>query len=371
MGDITINIPEKFRDHALFKERICGSNFGFMAKRGYYLQPEVIRQPELMREMGINWVTVNMNFCQTHYYSQKVYLDFEFSTGELELYEITKRLHDNGIKVLFKPCLTSLDGAWMGWVGFPDELRQIEGVENNYWDKWFRSFLEAEKYFADLAQRAGMDAMIIGAEYFGTEGQDARWRKVIEEVRKLYTGPITYEFTCNSRKKYGLKWFDELDFLSYSYYPPACPVNEDYFTGKADINDNPDYTVEQLMQYLESRKARIRSISERFDHKPILFTEYGVRSSHGCIMRPFEIETKGHYDGQEQANFMEASFRTFHELPEWMGLLWWKWDETQYRPHYHADPAGNRGFTVQGKPAEEVMRKWAAIMKNEPLLKGV
>jgi hypothetical protein len=84
-------------------------------------------------------------------------------------------------------------------------------------------------------------------------------------------------------------------------------------------------------------------------------------------MEPYEIETLGRYDGEQQARFMEATFRTFHDLPEWMGLLWWKWDETQYRPHYHADPAGNRGFTVQGKPAEEVMKKWAAIMKNERL----
>ena len=54
---------------------------------------------------------------------------------------------------------------------------------------------------------------------------------------------------------------------------------------------------------------------------------------------------------------MEAIFRTFTELDGWMGLLWWKWDETQDRPHYR-DPHGDRGFTIQGKPAEKVMRRW-------------
>ena len=53
------------------------------------------------------------------------------------------------------------------------------------------------------------------------------------------------------------------------------------------------------------------------------------------------------------------------ELPEWMGFLWWKWDETQYRPHYHTDPRGDKGFTIQGKPAEEVMRKWVKKLRNE------
>ena len=64
------------------------------------------------------------------------------------------------------------------------------------------------------------------------------------------------------------------------------------------------------------------------------------------------------YDGEEQANYMEASFRTVWEVPQWMGFFWWKWDETQYRPHYHTEPGVDKGFTIQGKPAEAVMRKW-------------
>ena len=43
-----------------------------------------------------------------------------------------------------------------------------------------------------------------------------------------------------------------------------------------------------------------------------------------------------------------------------IGLSWWKWDETQRtRPHYDPDPKKDRGFTIYGKPAAEVMRKWS------------
>lgn len=115
-----IRIPERFKDHPLFNELICGTNFGFMAKRGYYFQEEVKKQPALMREMGINWTTLNMNVCQEHYFSRKVFLDFEFSSSESEIIDMTKRLHDNGIRVILKPCLTPLDGAAMGCVGFPE-----------------------------------------------------------------------------------------------------------------------------------------------------------------------------------------------------------------------------------------------------------
>ncbi len=363
-----VTIPEKFQSHPIFNELICGTNFGFMAKRGYYTQPEVLKQPELMRKSGINWTTLNMNFCQNTFYSDKVYLDFEFSTGEIELREITKRLHDNGIRVLFKPCLTALDGSWMGMVRFPtrDQQQQIQGVDNDYWGKWFRSFTESAKYFADLAEKIGMDSLIIGAEYFGTEGQNEHWEQVIDEVRRLYSQPITYEFTPASRKNYDLNWFEKLDYLSYSYYPPACKPNIHPLdaASNAGARTNPDLSVEDMQKYLESRKEKIDSICKRFDNKPIAFTEYGVRSAHGCVMQPFNFLWDTDYDGEEQANYMEASFRTFWELPQWMGFFWWKWDETQRRPHYHDDPKGDKGFTIQGKPAEDVMRRWTCKNKK-------
>ena len=357
-----VTIPEKFRNHPIFNELICGTNFGFMAKRGYYNLPEVKKQPELMRKSGINWTTLNMNFCQTNYFSTKVFLDFEFSTGELEISETVKRLHDNGIKVLFKPCLTPLDGAWMGMVNFPnrDALKQIEGVDNDYWGKWFYSFTESSKYFADLAERTGIDAMIIGAEYFGTEGQNEYWDKVIEEIRTLYQNPITYEFTYLSRNTYNLDWMKKLDFLSYSYYPPACEPNIEVLNPEFNptVKDNPSKSVEEMKEFLKPRQKRIESICERFNNMPIAFTEFGVRSAHGCIMQPYNFLWDSYYDGQEQADYMEASFQTFWELAHWMGFFWWKWDETQYRPQYHTDPNGDMGFTIQGKPAEDVMKKW-------------
>ena len=363
MDNFKVRIPKRFENHPIFNERMVGMNFGFMAKRGYYFRPEVKKQPELMKKAGVNWTTLNMMYCQDTYFSRKVYLDFEYSNSENEISEMTKRLHDNGIKVILKPNLTLLDGAWMGYVNFPskDGLSQIQGVTVDYWGDWFKSFTEAQKYFADFAERIGVDALMLGAENFGTEGQNEYWEKVIEAVRELYSHPITYEFTCSSRKAYNLEWIKKLDFLSYSYYPPACKPNVE----KLDPNDNPgainnpSKTVEDMVEYLQPRKKRIRSISERFDNMPIAFTEYGIRSAHGCVMQPYNFLWKTRYDGEEQANYLDAAFKTFSELPEWMGLLWWKWDETQNRPQYHLDPQGDMGFTIQGKPAEDVFRYWA------------
>ena len=43
------------------------------------------------------------------------------------------------------------------------------------------------------------------------------------------------------------------------------------------------------------------------------------------------------------------------------GLFWWKWDQqvVKVKPeHYNEDPARDRGFTIYGKPAAEIMREW-------------
>lgn len=351
-----VKIPEKFRNHPLFTEPICGMNFGFMAKRGYYETEESLRQPELMAKAGVNWVTLNMNFCLENWASRNLYLDFEFSTGELELAEMVRRMHEKGIHVLFKPCMTPLDGMWMGSVDYPEGF-QIQGVHVDYWQEFFRSFNRAECYFASLAQKLGMDAMLIGAEYRGTEKCESQWREVIRLIRERFDGPISYEFTPESCNHSSLAWFEDLDFLSYSYYPPAAPR-----TGAA--KDSPDYTREQIEQYLSSRRDTVIWLSENFGNKPVVFTEYGVRSAHGCIMCPYDFLWETYYDGQQQADFMEASFNTFWSLPQWMGLFWWKWDETQDRPHYK-DPAGDKGFTIQGKPAEKVLQRWFKEHKDD------
>ena len=345
-------ITERFKDHPLFNEMHCGMNFGFMARRGYYSRPEILKQPALMAEAGVNWTTLNLNVCQEAFYSRRVFLDFEFSSGEEEIARMADLLHENNIRILFKPCLTPLDSSWMGSVRFPSG-HQIQEIETHYWEEWFESYTRALVCCAEIAEKNKIEAMMVGAELYGTEGQSELWRKLIQRVREKFSGPLTYEFIFTSRKDYSLDWFDGLDFLSYSYYPPATDLRD-----PAQFPTAPKVTRDEMVAYLQDRRPKIQEISKMFGGKPIIFSEAGVRSAHGCIGQPADYATNTPYDGEEQAAYMDALFTTFSELPEWLGLYWWKWDETQIRPHYHLDPRGNCGFTIQGKPAEAVLRKW-------------
>jgi len=359
-----INVPDKFKDHPLFTELVVGMNYGFMAKRGYYNTEYAKKQPKLMADMGVNWVTLNANFCMENLASTRCFLDFEYSSTEYELIEMAKRMHDAGLRIMLKPCMTLLDGAWMGRVNFPSdsENTQINGIKLEYWKKWFNSFKECSKYFADIAERCGIEAYLIGAEYFGTEGQNKGWSETIDVVKDIYSGPVSYEFTPKSilNDLNTLEWFNKLDFLSHSIYPPARQKNK-----TSTLLENPDainqseQPLEAMIEHLKPQLDVMKAIMERFGNKPILFTEIGCRSARGVSMKPDDYRWKSKYDGMEQANYMEAVFRTFTQLENWLGLLWWKWDETQDRPHYTTDPTGNQGFTIQGKPAEDIFKVWA------------
>ena len=61
--DSMVNISERLKDHPLFKERIKGMNFGFLSKRGYYEREDIKKQPAIMKSMGVNLVTLNLNVC--------------------------------------------------------------------------------------------------------------------------------------------------------------------------------------------------------------------------------------------------------------------------------------------------------------------
>ncbi|MBQ7188724.1 MAG: hypothetical protein IJR99_04830 [Kiritimatiellae bacterium] len=80
-------------------------------------------------------------------------------------------------------------------------------------------------------------------------------------------------------------------------------------------------------------------------------------STHDAAAQPAGWAGNGGYDGQEQADYMDAVFTLLEKEPWCIGFMWWKWDEQNDRPQFKDAPAGDKGFTVRGKPAQEVMRR--------------
>ena len=148
-------------------------------------------------------------------------------------------------------------------------------------------------------------------------------------------------------------WFYALDSVGSSMYAPASK------TGGDDIPS--------MMRFIEPIVSRNRDFALKYG-KLFYFGECGCCATENATRLPYYWKNGRHYDGNEQANYMETVIRAFSAEPWWGGMFWWKWEEQNYRAEFHDDPAGDKGFTIDGKPAATIMKRWCdgSLLRANP-----
>jgi len=319
-----------------------GVSFGFMAKRNYYRSEAGQREIDRICELKPDAVALIVTMTQESYQSTKMVCDFYYSPDDVELTEAIQKFHAHGIRVMLKPMIECLDSIWRGKIEFPAPQRMIEGIDVDYWGVWFRNYTIAITHYARLAERTNVELFCIGCELMGCEPQENYWPAVVAEVRKAYSGPITYNANQYVRGlPFARKWYRLLDMLGVSFY-----------TGTQIANP----TVDELSADLEIGADILEDVVKETGI-PLFFAECGARSVEGGLLQPWDYLLDNEYNGEVQALYLEAVIQTFGRRPWWRGLMWWKWEEQQNRPFHHKK-GGNTGFTLYGKPAMQVMKNW-------------
>jgi hypothetical protein len=328
-------------------ERHLGMTFGFFARNGYFASDQARRQPAAMAELGIRWVCLCVNVMSESFASTRQFRDFTYTPADDEVLSMIQLLREHGLKVQLRPMLNSFDGTMRIHVHLPVESCGFPGMNNNYVEDWFAGMTARATHYARLAQEGGADLYCLDSELdqLAPKRFNDQWKRVIGQCRSVYDGPIT--IGTNPKDMLELvsdrdHWFHDLDMLGVSYYPYA------------DVPDGA--SVEQIMAAHEPVRDMWRQIAEAYG-KPFLFHEAGCTSSQGAARRPWQLGSPA-YAPQEQANWMDAVFGLYSAEPWWRGLYWWKWDEQNDRPEFTTDPAGDQGFTIAGKPAAHVMKRW-------------
>lgn len=319
-----------------------GISFGFMGRNGYYRSERGLREAENICALGVKWVALIVTVVQERYCSTRMFADYEFTPSDLELAAMVRRFHGAGIKVMLKPMIECLDSVWRGRIRFPEKQMMIQGVSVDYWKEWFDHYTACMEHYGRFAEENRVELFCIGCEMLGTEDRETLWPGVIERVRRVYHGPVTYnaDQLWPSRENCR-KWYSKLDLLGISFY-----------TG----TERPNPTPSEIAADLQEAVARTEGVAKKIGI-PIFFAECGARSVVNGTRRPWDYTNAGDYDGTAQANYLAGVIEAFSSCDWWRGLLWWKWDELQTRPHY-MQPGGDTGFTIHGKPAEQVFRKW-------------
>jgi hypothetical protein len=230
-----------------------------------------------------------------------------------------------GLATVLKPQLWSR-GTWTGDIAFSDEAA---------FRQWMASYRLFILHHARLAELERADLLVIGTELGGLTGRQAAWRELIRDVRRVWSGPLTYAANWSEEAE-RIAFWNDLDYIGVNFYYPLVAK-----AGEAPQAGSP--TLRKLDKTLERLSKQYR--------KPVLFTEVGYAASAAAALEPWK-EHNAALDPEMQARCYEVVFRSFYRRPWLAGLSWWKW------PSHGRGSAEDPSFSPLGKPALSVLERW-------------
>ena len=120
-----------------------------------------------------------------------------------------------------------------------------------------------------MAEANHAEMFCIGCEMVGTDHREQEWRGLIGEVRKIYSGPLTYN--CDKYQEDRVAWWDALDLISSSGYYPADDLDRQFARIQAVDALLAD---EDMRQYfLDGDSDYQRAMTQPTAHAAALLTE--------------------------------------------------------------------------------------------------
>lgn len=302
---------------------IKGMTFASFAKRGSLGRAETLRSLRNMKERtGADFIIIVPNAVQDTPQSERIDFKGDATMSDSELTEFIKRAHDMGLRTALKPTVNCLNGTWRAHINFFDKDVPCEPK----WSNWFRSYTDFQLHFARIAQNAGCEMFLPGCEMVQSERREDEWRRLIEELRGVYGGLISYN--TDKYQEENVTWWDAVDVISSSGYYP--------------------------IDRWETELDRIEGTVKKFN-KPFFFAEAGCMSVTGANKVPNDWSVSGNVDLEGQANWYRAMF-TACEKREWVkGFALWDWSGRQYQLR---SALSNKGYEIYGKPAEKVVAEF-------------
>ncbi len=283
-----------------------------------YLQSVSNTSLELLNQTGTEYVSLIVSWYQDTISSTNVYRNPTKTPSDEALVNAIKKIHSLGMKVMLKPHIEVADGS-----------SRTDIIPSN-WNEWFANYSNFIDYYANFSEKNNVDQFSIGTELKGTTSR-AEWLNIITNTRKLYSGPITY--AANFDEYSSINWWDKLDYIGIDAY--------------FNLTNKYDPTLQELKDGWNGYKNNLSSFYNTWK-KPIIFTEIGYQSINGTNIHPWW--SSGNSDLNEQKNSYESAFESLWDESWFYGMYWWHW--------YYDYTKDTDNFTIYGKPAEKIVKKW-------------
>ena len=210
-------------------------------------------------------------------------------------------------------------------------------IHPDSWDDWFDSYRDMINQFAWIAAGHGVDVLVVGSELVSSESHLDQWTTTINKVRETYHGNLTY--SANWDHYTSIPFWDQLDLFSCnSYYK---------------LGDDAKVTEPDIEGRWRSIQHELLTFGSKI-HKPLLFTEVGWCDLANAASAPWDYtQTEEPIDLALQNRLYSAYFNVWYGQPGLGGFMMWEWPPAEGGPD-------DRGYTPQGKPAEQTLRTWLA-----------
>jgi hypothetical protein len=240
---------------------------------------------------------------------------------------LIEQAHDQGIQVMMKPHL---------WIGHGEYTGDIHHSDPDKLERWKASYEEYILFYAHIAAEMDVSIICIGTELCAmVPGEEAYWKKLVEDIRAFYPGKLTYAANWDCYRDF--PWDIGLDFIGIDgYFPLSVPSGADEA---------------QVVAAWEPWKAEMAAYSQE-QGLDILFTEFGYRSEVHALDEPWAQHHGGEVSFEIQALGYRSFFKAIWNEPWMAGMFIWKW----HTPDHLARKDDTR-FSPQGKPALEVIKE--------------
>jgi hypothetical protein len=281
---------------------------------------------EALAGTGANWVALIVTWYQnTTYKDSSVMPDRIMTPTDDSLIHAIQTIHRLGMKVMLKPHIGLYESV--------HSRGEIEPTDEKAWFDSYRAFITR---YAELAQGNGVEMLSIGTELdlMTQQKYTAYWLAIINGIRQIYGGELTYAASRSEDtawKDFG--FWKELDYIGIdAYFPLTNKTNPTV----AELKEG----WQKWIAAIEARQGMIK--------KQIIFTEIGYRDIDGTNIRPWDWQSEGKENQQEQANCYEAALESLWDKPWLQGIYWFSWSPSQT----------SRSYTPWNKVAETTLRAW-------------
>ena len=237
-----------------------------------------------------------------------------------------KLAHEKGLKVMVKPHI------WITniWVGAMDYSTETE------WENFEKSYAKYILDFARVSDSMQVESFCIGVELKkSVVKRPIFWKSLIDSVRLVYSGKITYAANWDNYKK--VTFWNKLDYIGIDAYFP--------------VSDKKTPSFDDCYKGWSKNYNEIKNLSNSVNKK-IVFTEYGYRNIDFTGKEPWNEHGNSTFNSEAQENAYRAVFCRFWKEPWFEGAFLWKW----FPNHSNAGGKANNRFTPQNKPVEDIIR---------------